>query len=632
MQITLELIERVRKNDPSLINLSLLHLSDEDQGLFIELLQALKTNTKIKGLKAINRIKNPGFVAVLEELLQINNAIKNLDIKNFPDQEQEAYQRIQQKVATNKSFKTDLSDNDNDPQAEWRCFLSRSQVLKNAWGCDQEQWAKLCLANVNAAVDYLRANINSPELTAKSFYAFLANRRHEMAEQLEQYRCGALGIFRRGEGDPPRHKYDNCHEAFAPETPLSKRPPYGEFYDYFYKKLLALTNTSRWLPFSTFPKASFTVQCDGIELTTLTFKCTYELDAMGIKHPPVARVKQVFEKVEPYFQAVIRSNATLRDKLKNIARMVWWFAQVMPLERGSAATTEKDMRALMKFLGFPLVPYENDVPLDLEAIFEPDIEVFVEKFLSWFPGLFENHIKQELVTYLNEFTKNLDQHNVANWESQIDKQLANSYMQVIAAFKEEAQEYQAELQNILAHSKDGKQELLMIKLNKKFDKLKDKYEKFKRLFDLLFDKKDAGVCLKPSEQVNREDVLQEARQLIEDIAGNRWNRIGTAVVNFFVKAITALGIPITLTTGGAYVGAFVGGLLGLPSVFIAGPFGIALTANLGALIGGGIGAVTGTGAGIYATRKISFFQPLNTRMQCFAECATGFAKTMQCNV
>jgi len=67
-------------------------------------------------------------------------------------------------------------------------------------------------------------------------------------------------------------------------------------------------------------------------------------------------------------------------------------------------------------------------------------------------------------------------------------------------------------------------------------------------------------------------------------------------------------------------------LLGAPSIFIAGPFGIAATASLGALIGGGTGLVAGSSGGIYAATKLSFFQLFNTSMQYFAEHAAKSAE------
>lgn len=76
------------------------------------------------------------------------------------------------------------------------------------------------------------------------------------------------------------------------------------------------------------------------------------------------------------------------ETLKNIGRIAWYLAHAMPLERGSASTLEMFVTTLMVKNGFELNSYQNNVTLDLEAMFEPDKERYANNFMTWFQDCF----------------------------------------------------------------------------------------------------------------------------------------------------------------------------------------------------------------------------------------------------
>lgn len=281
---------------------------------------------------------------------------------------------------------------------EWECFIANSAQISGSWSGRQGIYARYCLANVYAAVEF--ANNQIYTLKARQLYNFLAQKRLEVAISLYQGAIDAIGKPRGSD---------------IGESPLLPKAgsPYVDYYLSLSAQLKRLfvcstgdkikdgfekiTLEAGWLKRSV---PALRVVRNGVALSTLCFKWEGEgwgnlpsveirkIDCPHIQPTLANDLEKIYAQIEEIFHLLIKNRDCTEESLIHVAKLAWYYAQAMMLERGSAATTETFVYTLFKLCGFPLVPYEGKITLDLEAIFEPDLDKFVWKFLNeFFPQL-----------------------------------------------------------------------------------------------------------------------------------------------------------------------------------------------------------------------------------------------------
>jgi len=304
---------------------------------------------------------------------------------------------------------SDLVDYSMDPEQEWRVFQNNSSSLSGSWRSDQERYAKLC----HAAVEQSLEKLSSEPMTVKSLYEFLAGQRHAIAEELHQASNKKIGKVR---------TYDQRGEPWTPIIPTGK---YGDFFTPVKDRIIALYNKEPQeqkgyiiqedTSGGDFRRGDWVVITDGdLRLTGITYPKENEMDIMLFGssfiflHTEAQYIPKIYEKIDNLFKSVLDHPQPTRENMQKIGEMVWYLAHAMPCERGSAATTEMFARTMMKKIGLPIVPYEHQIPLDFEALTEPDKTKFIERFTTdFYPKLskyYEACVEKETLNPVEEST------------------------------------------------------------------------------------------------------------------------------------------------------------------------------------------------------------------------------------
>lgn len=262
----------------------------------------------------------------------------------------------------------------------WEIFLGPSG-LRGAWTGDQELFARLRQESVDLACIYLQ---NNKDITAMNLYEFLAGKRKIIGRILGQSDCdGDVGRMRKPNIDNP---------AF---TQLHPQGIYKEYLETLACRLDSYIKT----PSEHYKlyNNGVTIKIDDISLSYLkSFHDTKE--GILICHTPDRQLAKLYDKINAIYAEICDIDKPNLYALRNIARLAWYLAHAMPCERGSAATTDMFIYTLFKRIGFLLVAYTSPIPIDLEAIFQPDIEKFVNDFPKWFPGI-EKAFESTVETY-----------------------------------------------------------------------------------------------------------------------------------------------------------------------------------------------------------------------------------------
>lgn len=322
------------------------------------------------------------YLDQLPDAIKQNNIISTLLIDNLEPRHEPQLKKIQEALTTHpkiidvvfkkadatnvtldENLNNTISTNRNkQPQNAYECFLQKSGSLKKAWAEKQNQeiYARICYANTANARTYLHNNRST--ITANQFYDFLARQRGKMALHFQQEDFHEYG--RR------RTTKNSGAGTFIPD-PDVKHSQYDDYYDELNDRL---------------PRRGIQVLKNSKLYTTIS---QMRDDTILIKHTQPDLIPSLFEMMEPAFQAVINADNPSLQVIENIARVAWHIAHAMPSKRGSAATMEMMVHSLFDHAGYPPLQYENKngIPLDIEALFEPDVEKFVRKFPAWFPAL-----------------------------------------------------------------------------------------------------------------------------------------------------------------------------------------------------------------------------------------------------
>ncbi|KTD04778.1 type III effector AvrB4-1 [Fluoribacter gormanii] len=284
---------------------------------------------------------------------------------------------------------SDLIDYSSDPEQEWRVYQNNSKSLSDAWNSDQERYAQLC----HAAVEQSLQKLKTEPMSVKSLYEFLAEQRHAIALQLNQPSKKRVGIMR---------AYD---EPGNPSTPVLPNGKYQDFFPEVKERIRALYNKEpqaqdgyviqKDTNKGNFRRGDWVVIKDGdLPLTGITYPKEPLPHMMGFDpsfnflHTEAQYIPKVYEKIDRLFHSVLEHPEPTKENMQKIGEMVWYLAHAMPCDRGSAATTELFARTMMKKIGLPVIPYEHPIPLDFEALIEPDKTKFIERFTrDFYPKL-----------------------------------------------------------------------------------------------------------------------------------------------------------------------------------------------------------------------------------------------------
>jgi hypothetical protein len=267
----------------------------------------------------------------------------------------------------------------------WELFAGPPN-LAGKWNGDQETYARLRQMSVESAIHYLEEN---PLAKAKDLYRFLAYKRHEIAKVLKQKDYRLIGKMRKPGID--NTAYTDLHPQGIYKEYLSKLIP--RFEGYLQKSSNNYIDGSLYydqhLPDAPHEKFSegIIIKEDDITLSTLRRGLIPSRTGICISHTYDGNIPAIFSKIESIFKTIQNSDQSNTEVLKKIAAITWYLSHAMPCDRGSASTTEMFTYTLLIKAGFSIVPYANFIPLDLEAIFEPDKEAFVKNFIGFFPGL-----------------------------------------------------------------------------------------------------------------------------------------------------------------------------------------------------------------------------------------------------
>lgn len=313
------------------------------------------------------------------------------------------YQSLEESVAQLENLLVKISV--ANKKFEWECFLSNSSQLSQSWSNDdkQEKFAQNCYVSVLSAVNFINREITN--LTAKKLYEFLADHRKDIAHRLNQpdkyYIGGSMRDINLGETPiAPGHYTDYVNDLtqrlrqfVQKENPTFEQDGYIKVKVPVHDKAGKVTRMTDGIQ----------IKCENILLSRLAFKLLGERDGFPhseidpqygeIPHINPADVKllhDVFARIEKPFQTILNSRQPTIENLICIAIMAYFLAHIMALVRGSAATTEMTVYSLFEISGFPMVPNQACIPLDLEALFEPKLDIFIGKFLNqFFPALKE---------------------------------------------------------------------------------------------------------------------------------------------------------------------------------------------------------------------------------------------------
>lgn len=284
---------------------------------------------------------------------------------------------------------SDLIDFSADPEQEWRVFLNGSKTLSDSWGSDQMQYAKLC----HAAVEKSLQKMDTERMTARSLYEFLAGERRAIAEELMQPSRKRIGLIR---------SFDDDRGYTTPIMPQGK---YRDFFEQVQERIKSLytkepkpedgyiieKDTSR----GKFKRGDRVFITDG-DLVLTGFNYPADVPpamqpyqpSFTFVHTYAEYIPKIYEKVDKLFASILEHPEPTKENMQKIGEMAWYLAHAMPCQRGSAATTELFARTMMKKIGLPIVPYEHPVPLDFEALIEPDKTKFIERFTNdFYPNL-----------------------------------------------------------------------------------------------------------------------------------------------------------------------------------------------------------------------------------------------------
>lgn len=346
--------------------------------------EALEPNQPDCLILTLDFTANPLDKAQAEHLaaaISHNNVIKAIDLKGIPKEflpeliaaiESNAslkYVRLSYqedskliRVDTSDLLQTKIVTTFDDT---WKIFFPKSEKLAAAWDSDQTLYAKLCLESVYAATSLLKAEKLT---TAWQLYNFLSKQRHDIGSYLQQPNTAELGLSRLTDKRYARGL-----------TSINDTNRYADFYPLLRERLASeikkanTTGTIKICPF-------IDIKFNDIYLSQLVL---YP-DFIKIHHTEARDIDRIIDLIEPLYNLALCDELSSSKRVKALAKVTWLLAHACPNVRGSAATTELFVRVLMLKMGLALTPYTSVIPLDLEAIFNPDINDFTQKFSRFF--------------------------------------------------------------------------------------------------------------------------------------------------------------------------------------------------------------------------------------------------------
>jgi hypothetical protein len=245
-------------------------------------------------------------------------------------------------------------------------------------------------------------------------------------------------------------------------------------------------------------------------------------------------------------------------------------------------------------------------------------------------SLSHEELKLNIRRRIEEMYRLIESYN-SRFNSMPETSLKQYHEKVFGAF------HQAYSECAIAYNANCHDQEELIKLEIKIKSLDSNFTLFEtllnRIFEITEDQNNGkeprvitDVRWKRAADVQTTEVNTDANNLINSVEINGFHGLALSIANFIVKSLLALGIGVAGTVTGAYIGGVVGGIFGLSTVTFTGPAGLIVGASLGTWIGGAIGCAGGTAGGIYTSSKATFFKPLNTSLQTFAEKSKEYAQ------
>ncbi len=232
--------------------------------------------------------------------------------------------------------------------------------LTQYWDLDKQANWKIYK---NVAIKLILSYAKTHKLDILELYALLGDCRNIIAMNLQQKDVDKLGKTR------PLVSADKLmHERYRT---LIK---YTDIYASFAPALVEKFRSNGW-------SDEHNILIDDIVVTELCLNDIGEY-AITIMHcePSDEAFGILAKKIKNEFSEFLNCDDK-DDILQSIAKLVYYFVLAMPLERGSAATTEMMIQVLLKGKGLYL-EYTDNIPLDLHAFLAKDINEFIEIFCS----------------------------------------------------------------------------------------------------------------------------------------------------------------------------------------------------------------------------------------------------------
>lgn len=109
-----------------------------------------------------------------------------------------------------------------------------------------------------------------------------------------------------------------------------------------------------------------------------------------INHTNITQINDVLNLANVIFQDALSWNKqekSIRKLYFNLGMLSWYLAHATPCVRGSAATTETLIRAILKYHKQPLSPFRQGITWDLKALFTPKATDFANDYVNLFNHL-----------------------------------------------------------------------------------------------------------------------------------------------------------------------------------------------------------------------------------------------------
>lgn len=102
-------------------------------------------------------------------------------------------------------------------------------------------------------------------------------------------------------------------------------------------------------------------------------------------HPFADKINFVLKHLDKIFTQIMNMSSPSIDELQeSIAEFHWWFANIMPFQRGSESVAEMFVHIMLGQHGHKFKGWKEGISPDIQAFLESDLEVYAGKYKSYF--------------------------------------------------------------------------------------------------------------------------------------------------------------------------------------------------------------------------------------------------------